>query len=160
MAVGDCVMAKFTVGKGLNEYLTQLENLEFRADGMAGLAIYEGAKIVADAIRANISAMPTTEDYTHGSERRDPLPVEKSGMLAGLGISKKSVDGGFINVKIGMHGYNKMNRPNVVVIRTFEAGNSFCSRLAPVARAVRATRAAAEAAIKAKIEEELQKMMK
>lgn len=154
-------MAKFTIGRGLDEYLSQLEDLEFRADGMAGAAIYEGAKIVADQIRANIAAMPTSPTQTvHDGERRNPWAVEKAGMLAGLGISRKSTDNGFINVKIGMSGYNGIERPNVVVLRTFEAGNSFCNRLAPVSRAVRATRAAAEQAIKDKIEEEISKTVK
>lgn len=154
-------MAKFTVGKGLDQYLSQLENLEFRADGMAGMAIYEGAKIVADTIKANLQAMPTSKpERVPDGTRRNPWPSEKAGMVAGLGISKKATDGSFINVKIGMHGYNELERPNVVVMRSFEAGNSFCKRLAPVSRAVRASRGAAEEAIKAKIEEEIQKTMK
>lgn len=154
-------MAKFTIGKGLDEYLSQLEDLEFRADGMAGAAIFEGAKIVADQIRANIQAMPTSPTQTvHDGERRNPWPVEKAGMLEGLGISKKSNDGGFINVKIGMSGYNGIERPNVVVLRTFEAGNSFCNRLAPVSKAVRASKAAAEQAMKEKIEDEISQTMK
>lgn len=153
-------MAKFTIGKGFDEYLSKLGDLEYRADGMAGLAIFEGAKIVADQIKANIQAMPVSKDFVPPGQRRDPLVWEKQGMVNGLGIAKKSTDGGFINVKIGMSGYNSARRPNVVVIRSFEAGNSFCNRLAPVSSAVRATRAAAEAAIKAKIDEELQKTMK
>lgn len=153
-------MAKFTIGKGLDEYLSKLGDLEYRADGMAGLAIFEGAKVVADQIKANIQAMPTSDSFVPDGKRRNPLPWEKRGMVDGLGIARKSVDGSFVNVKVGMSGYNSARRPNVVVIRSFEAGNSFCNRLAPVSRAVRATRAAAEAAIKAKIDEELQKTMK
>ncbi len=80
-------------------------------------------------------------------------------MVDGLGISKKSIDNGYINVKIGMHGYNELGRPNVVVLRSFEGGNSFCNRLAPVAKAVRRSRSAAEEAIRKSLEEAIQKEM-
>lgn len=159
-------MATLQVGRGLQEYLEQLGNLEQRADGMAGRAIYEGAKIVADAVKRELESLPTTpapEDrhppYQKIEGRRNPTPVEKAGMVDGLGISKKSVDNGYINVKIGMHGYNELGRPNVVVLRSFEGGNSFCNRLAPVAQAVRRSRSAAEEAIRKSLEEAIQKEM-
>lgn len=152
-------MATLQVGRGLQEYLEQLGNLEQRADGMAGRAIYEGAKIVADAVKRELASLPTSKPKHVDNERRNPWPVEKAGMVDGLGISKKSIDNGYINVKIGMHGYNELGRPNVVVLRSFEGGNSFCNRLAPVAKAVRRSRGAAEEAIRKSLEEAIQKEM-
>lgn len=157
-------MAKFTVGKGLTEYIQKLGNLEYRADGIAGLAIYDGAKIVADQIHANIAALPTSGKSDRG--RRNPTQEEKNGLLEGLGIAKLQ-RGSFINVKIGMDGYNNdktenwpNGKPNAMIARSVEAGNTFMQRNPFISKAVSATRKAAEAAMAAKIDIETEKTMK
>ena len=159
-------MAKFTVGKGLNEYLTQLGNLEYQADGMAGKAIFEGAKIVADKIHANIARLPVQNGPVKNGARRDPTQVEIDGMLAGLGIAKKQVDGGIINVKIGMDGYNAhvtdkypKGHANAMVARTINAGSTWMNRHPFIDDAVRATKKQAEEAMKEKIEESIKETM-
>jgi len=159
-------MAKFTVGKGLNEYLEQLGNLEYQADGMAGQAIYEGAKIVADKIHANIASLPVQNGPVKNGVRRDPTQVEIDGMLQGLGIAKKQVDGGFINVKIGMDGYNAhvtdkypKGHANAMVARTINAGSTWMNRHPFIDDAVRATKKQAEEAMKEKIEESIKETM-
>lgn len=159
-------MAKFTVGKGLNEYLEQLGNLEYQADGMAGQAIFEGAKIVADKIHANIASLPVQNGPVKNGVRRDPTQVEIDGMLAGLGIAKKQVDGGFINVKIGMDGYNAhvtdkypKGHANAMVARTINAGSTWMNRHPFIDDAVRATKKQAEEAMKEKIEESIKETM-
>ena len=159
-------MAKFTVGKGLNEYLEQLGNLEYQADGMAGQAIFEGAKIVADKIHANIASLPVQNGPVKNGVRRDPTQVEIDGMLAGLGIAKKQVDGGFINVKIGMDGYNDhvtdkypKGHANAMVARTINAGSTWMNRHPFIDDAVRATKKQAEEAMKEKIEESIKETM-
>lgn len=163
-------MAKFTVGKGLDEYLQQLENLQDRTDGLAGRAIYEGAKIVADKIRANIEALPVQSGpvkKTKKGYRRDPTQVEKDGLLAGLGVSKKRVKDGFINVKIGMDGYNShvtekypQGHPNAMVLRSIEAGSTYMKRHRVVNNAVFATRDKAEEAMKQVIEQGIEETVK
>ena len=159
-------MAKFTVGKGLDEYLTQLGNLEYQADGMAGQAIFEGAKIVADKIHANIASLPVQNGPVKNGVRRDPTQVEIDGMLAGLGIAKKQVDGGFINVKIGMDGYNThvtekypKGHANAMVARTINAGSTWMNRHPFIDDAVMATKKQAEEAMKEKIEESIKETM-
>lgn len=159
-------MAKFTVGKGLNEYLEQLGNLEYQADGIAGQAIFEGAKIVADKIHANIASLPVQNGPVKNGVRRDPTQVEIDGMLAGLGIAKKQVDGGFINVKIGMDGYNAhvtdkypKGHANAMVARTINAGSTWMNRHPFIDDAVRATKKQAEEAMKEKIEESIKETM-
>ena len=159
-------MAKFTVGKGIDEYLTQLGNLEYQADGMAGQAIFEGAKIVADKIHANIASLPVQNGPVKNGVRRDPTQVEIDGMLAGLGIAKKQVDGGFINVKIGMDGYNAhvtdkypKGHANAMVARTINAGSTWMNRHPFIDDAVRATKKQAEETMKEKIEESIKETM-
>ena len=160
-------MAKFKVGKGLTEYLEQLGNLSERADGLAGRAIFEGAKIVADQIHANIASLPVQNGPVKNGVRRDPTQVEIDGMLAGLGIAKKQVDGGFINVKIGMDGYNAhvtdkypKGHANAMVARTINAGSTWMNRHPFINSAVNATKKKAEEAMKEVIENGIEETMR
>lgn len=157
-------MAKFTVGRGLDEYIATLGNLEFKAPGVCGMAIYQGAKVVADQIKANIEALPVAEKG--GTGRRNPTQVEKDGLLDGLGIAKKKNENGFINVKIGMDGYNKdvttkypKGKPNAMIARSIESGNTFMQRNPFITSAVRSSRAAAEAAMAAEVDRQISKIM-
>lgn len=158
-------MAKFTVGKGLEEYLEKLGNLQDISPGLAGRAIYEGAKIVADQIHANIQALPVQTGPVKG--RRDPYQDEVDGLLAGLGIAKKRVEDGYINVKIGMDGYNSRvtekypkGHPNAMVARSINIGTTFVNRHPFINQAVRSTKAAAEEKMKEVIENGIEETMR
>lgn len=158
-------MARFTVGKGLDEYLAQLGNLEQRARPVIGLAVYEGAKVVADGMRKEIEGLPV--DQTKGPGRRNPTQVEKAGLLEGLGVSKMRDESGFWNVKIGMDGYNEnvtakwpYGKPNAMIARSINAGTSFLRRIPFVSTAVRKTRKQAEAAMRAEVDKQISKIMK
>lgn len=158
-------MAKFNVGKGLEEYLEKLGNLQDISPGLAGRAIYEGAKIVADQIRANIQALPVQTGPVKG--RRDPYQDEVDGLLAGLGIAKKRVEGGYINVKIGMDGYNSRvtekypkGHPNAMIARSINIGTTFVNRHPFINQAVRSTKAAAEEKMKEVIETGIEETMR
>ena len=159
-------MAKMTIGKGMDEYLAKLGNLEFAAPGLVGQAIYEGAKIVADQVRAEIEALPTAESKRVATPR-DPTQVEKDGLLEGLGIAAKKNDGGYINVKVGMDGYNTdktkkypRGKPNAMIARSIESGSTVMKRNAFISRAVNKTKKDAEAAMQKVIEEGIEKIVK
>ena len=159
-------MAKMTIGKGMDEYLAKLGNLEFAAPGLVGQAIYEGAKVVADQVRAEIEALPTAESKRVAIPR-DPTQVEKDGLLDGLGVAKKKNDGGYINVKIGMDGYNTdktkkypKGKPNAMIARSLESGSTVMKRNAFISRAVNKTKKEAEAAMQKVIEEGIEKIVK
>ena len=159
-------MAKMTIGKGMDEYLAKLGNLEFAAPGLVGQAIYEGAKVVADQVRAEIEALPTAESKRVAIPR-DPTQVEKDGLLDGLGVAKKKNDGGYINVKIGMDGYNTdktkkypQGKPNAMIARSIESGSTVMKRNAFISRAVNKTKKEAEAAMQKVIEEGIEKIVK
>lgn len=159
-------MAKMTIGKGMDEYLAKLGNLEFAAPGLAGQAIYEGAKVVADQVRAEIEALPTAESKRVAIPR-DPTQVEKDGLLDGLGVAKKKNDNGYINVKIGMDGYNTdktkkypRGKPNAMIARSIESGSTVMKRNAFISRAVNKTKKEAEAAMQKVIEEGIEKIVK
>lgn len=160
-------MAKFTVGKGLDEYIAKLGNLEFQSPHACGMAVFEGAKIIADQVRSNIADLPVSPDKKNTGSRRDPTEVEKQGLLEGLGIAKMQNDGGFYNVKIGMNGYNgdktkkyPQGKPNAMIARSIEAGTVFMNRNPFIAKAVRSKRKAAEAAMEKTIDDYCRKAMK
>lgn len=144
-------MAKWIVGKGLDEYLAQLGNLEFESPHICGQAIYQGAAIVANKIRANISALPITKGITQ---------EDKDGLSAGLGIATMKNDGGFYNVKIGMDGYNSRGKPNAMIARSIESGTSWHSKHPFIGPAVNATKAAAEEKMKMVVDEKIYAIMK
>ena len=159
-------MAKMTIGKGMDEYLAKLGNLEFAAPGLVGQAIFEGAKVVADQVRAEIEALPTAESKRVATPR-DPTQVEKDGLLEGLGIAAKKNDGGYINVKVGMDGYNTdktkkypKGKPNAMIARSIESGSTVMKRNAFISRAVNKTKKDAEAAMQKVIEEGIEKIVK
>ena len=159
-------MAKMTIGKGMDEYLAKLGNLEFAAPGLVGQAIFEGAKIVTDQVRAEIEALPTAESKRVATPR-DPTQVEKDGLLDGLGVAKKKNDSGYINVKIGMDGYNTdktkkypKGKPNAMIARSIESGSTVMKRNAFISRAVNKTKKDAEAAMQKVIEEGIEKIVK
>lgn len=147
-------MAKFQVGTGIDQYVTQLTNLEFTAHDSIGRAIYKGAAIVADAVKANISSLPKSSCSSH----------EKAALMDGLGIAKMRDDGGMWNVKIGFDGYDNIKtkkypngRPISMIARSIESGTSFRKKHPFVAPAVNATKAAAEMAMAEEINKELLK---
>lgn len=154
-------MAKWTVGTGIDNYIKNLQDLEFGSEESAKRAVYEGAKIVTDAIRANIQALPV------GPPREGKVTqAQKAGLLEGLGIAGFRKDGTFINVKVGMDGYNSEKsrkypngQPNALIARSLESGSSFAPKRPFIGPAVNRTKGAAEKAIAEKLEEEIKKTM-
>lgn len=145
-------MAKFIVGKGIEQYVTRLTNLEFEAHDSMGRAIYKGAAIVADAVKANIRSLPPSACNN----------LEKASLIGGLGIAKMRDDSGFWNVKIGFDGYDPIKtkkypkgRPISMMARSIESGTSFRPKHPFVAPAVNATKGAAERAMAEEINKEL-----
>lgn len=141
---------KLTVGKGMDQYLSQLQNLEFDAPEAVGEAVYEGAKIVADAVKKNIDSLPT-DDSPYQEYITAPRTVQKKGLIKGFGIARMQNENGYMHVKLGFDGYNTMKtkkhpggQPNAMIARSFESGNSFTRKLSFVSKATRATKDAAE----------------
>lgn len=155
---------RLQVGKGMDEYLQKLGNLEFKAEGTVKQAVYDGAKVVADKVKANIDALPTSEGYQ--DRVTAPKAIQKKGLADGFGITKMENQGGYIHVKLGFDGYNGLKskkyprgQPNAMIARTFEGGNSFTKRHPFVSPAVRATKEAAEARMQKSIDENINKIM-
>lgn len=158
---GRDLMAKWIVGTGIDNYISDLQNLLYNSEESAKRAVYVGAGIVTDEIRGAINGLPI------GQPRQGKVTsAQKAGLLAGLGISSFKVTGSFINVKVGMDGYNSMvtkkypkGQPNALIARSLESGTSFSPRHAFIGPAVARSQKRAEEAIAKQLEEEIKKSM-
>ena len=151
-------MAKFYVGKGIDEYVAQLGILDAETDNTVGKAIYKGAAIVADAVRSELQSVPLTTGFDE---------KQKEGLLKSLGIAPKKVDGSYVNVKIGFDGYNDKKtrsfpngQPNAMIARAVDSGTSFSRKNAFMSRAVRKTKDKAEEEMKIVIDQSIRAIMK
>lgn len=151
-------MAKFYVGKGIDEYIAQLGTIEAATDDTVGEAIHEGARIVADAVRGELQGVPVSQTFD---------AVQKQGLLDSLGIASKRTDGEFVNVKVGFDGYNKKTtkswpngQPNAMIARSVNSGTSFSKKNPFVDRAVRKSKSAAEEEMRKTVERKLEALSK
>lgn len=159
-------MAKWIVGKGLNNYIAYLQSIEAVTDEMIGEAVYDMAKVVADKVRANIEALPAVSNeaniatYREGYSRLSE--PEKQGLMDGFGVSPLQDDSGYRNVKLGFDGYNSIKtkkypqgQPNALIARVTESGSSYREKTPFIRPAVNAARKPAEKAGQAKIDEKI-----
>ena len=169
-------MAKISF-RNLEAYELQLSRLAAHSETIAEKAIYAGAAIVTDAIRANIEAIPAVSDKAGliAYQKKEPAPLTetaKQGLLEGLGITPMQDDNGYYNVKIGFdgpggeHGYNDLKtktypkgQPNVMIARSLESGSSIAQKRPFVRPAVNAVKVQAEARMAEIIDQEIQKIV-
>lgn len=162
-------MAKWIVGKGLDNYIAYLQSINAVTDEMIGEAVYEMAKVVADKVRANIQALDaapkgkTTYYVTETMIKSQLSEEQKKGLLEGFGISAIQDDNGYLNVKLGFDGYNSIKtkkypkgQPNVLIARVTESGSSYREKTPFIRPAVNATRRQAEKAAQVTIDEKIQ----
>lgn len=170
MGVGDGLVAKLTIGKGLDEYIAKLGNLEFSAPEAMGRALYDGAKVVADATKSAIQALPVESASGQTSNNHHALrgltAAEKQGLIEGFGVSKSQDDNGFVNVKLGVDGYNShvtkkypRGHPNLMIARSLERGTSFMRRNPIFSKTARAKKAEAERVMQETLDREIEKTM-
>lgn len=157
---------------GLKEYEKRLSTLGKEGKAIAEKAVYAGAAIIADAVRANINALPAVKDewgvVAYNNNWSAPLTeTAKKGLQDGFGISPMGSEDGMLNVKLGFDGYNDMKtkkypkgQPNEIIARSLESGSSIAKKRPFVAPAVRKTKKAAEETMAKIIDEEIAKIMK
>lgn len=157
-------MAKLYINPNIDTYIADLTKLFNESEEICKRSAYMGAKIVADRCRSEISSLPVRSYSKRTGMVSGVTASQKEGLLSGLGIAHFRNDGGFINVKIGMDGYNSTRteqfpngQPNALIIRSLESGTSFRARNPVITRATNAARGAAEAAIQKQMDEEIKK---
>lgn len=166
-------MARITF-KGLDEYerkLSQISNVQ-EVRRIAGRATYEGAKIITDEIRANIDRLLAYDDEAgiYAWALKNPAPLTrtaKQGLQDGLGISRLQDDKGFLNVKVGFSGNNKLKtkqypdgQPNAMIAKYTEGGSSLTQKRPFVRPAIQSKRGEAERKMAQIVDEEIGKLMK
>lgn len=157
-------MAKLYINPNIDTYIADLTKLFNESEEICKRSAYEGARIVADKCRAGIEGLPVRSYSKRSGMVSGVTASQKEGLLSGLGIAHFRNDGGFINVKIGMDGYNSTRtkqfpngQPNALIMRSLESGTSFRSRNPVITRATNSAKGAAEAAIQRKMDEEIKK---
>lgn len=151
-------MAKLTVGNGINEYLAELEKLSGNTDQIIGRTIYEGAKVVTDAVHDEIARLPDSAVTS----------VQRQGLIDGLGIARMKKTMLSSDVKVGMDGYNAHvtkkfpnGHPNAMVARAIISGTSWHPQKNDfVGRAVNRSRGQAENIMKKTCDAEIAKIMR
>ena len=124
-------MARFEV-RGIEEYVQKLQALDKHTrDRVIGKSIYNGAGILADAVREGIEALPVGKTDEKGALREKLNGPEKDGLRDGFGITRMTEKNGFINVKVGWEGYNRIRtkkypkgQPNAMIARSINHGTS------------------------------------
>lgn len=155
--------------KGIDAYVEQLKTLQNKSDDVIGRAVYDGAAVVADAIRKEIDAIPIVQNQRGTPEH--PIDgvtrTQKKGLQDAFGISPIQNDRGFFNVKLGFAGYNKTRtkqhphgQPNALIARAVNSGTTFRKKRRFVDKAVTASRMKAQATMEKSLDENIEKIMK
>lgn len=161
-----------TINFKSEDYLAKIEKLERSAkEKVLGAALYDGAAIVADEVKAGINALPTSPASQWGTPERPLAGInakQKAGLEASFGIAPAQDDGtGYFHVKLGFDGYNDIKserwpqgQPNQLIARSAERGTSFMLATPFMKKSVAKARKRCEEAMKARAEKEIQELMK
>lgn len=158
---------------GLDEFELKLDKLERGCTGIAKLCLYEGAKVVADNLRAAVGSIPTEAHHAVPNARNGYLlsgmtPEEKAACLGAIGVAK--FDGATDNftTAIGFDGYQTTATsdrhphgiPVPMLMRSIESGSSVRMKNPVCRKAFKGSESAALAAMQAKFDELINKNMK
>ena len=161
-------MARFEFG-GIDNYIKQLNKLQAASkNGVIGKTVYAGAAVVADSVRRAIQALPVGDGRARDGGLVDTVTLpQKAGLLDGFGISRMKDDDGFVNVKLGFAGYTATRtkryprgQPNALIARSVNSGTTFRKKTKFVDKAVNSAKRAAETAMDAACNREIEKIMK
>lgn len=160
--------------KGIDEYAKRLSKLGSESEEIIKRAVYKGAAIVADEIKAGINSIPiqegnngfppmgTPENKLYGISRK-----QKGDLMDGFGLAPMKNENGYIQTKAGVDGYGSIPTkkypngvPNVMLMRSIESGTSFRDKHPVFRRATNRARGKAEQAMSEELDKQLEKIMK
>ncbi len=124
-------MARLTI-QGLDDWSTRIQRMAERGEEVAKAAVYAGAGVLADAVAAEINALPEQQGYMQPGDLRNVVTRdEKAALLSHMGIAHMDTTGGSVTTVIGFNGYSDhatKKYPNGVPIpliaRSIESGSS------------------------------------
>ena len=152
----------------LRDYELMLGKIGDASKDICGAAIYEGAKIIADEVKANLESLKTVSDaaaiQAAKKEEATYLTIRaKKGLIKSFGVTPMSQDGdGIYNVKLGFDGYNDVKtkkwpkgQPNQLIARACESGSSAMIKQPFFREAVQKTRKKAESRMAEVLDEKI-----
>lgn len=160
--------------KGLDEYSKKLEILFKDTEKVVREAVYEGAAVVADEIKAGLKGLPieegenglppvgTAEHKISGVSRK-----QKSDLIDSFGLAPIENDGGYIQTKAGVDGYGSIPTkkypngvPNAMLMRSVESGTTFRNKNPVFRKAVNRSRKQCEKKMAETIDQKIEEIMK
>ena len=157
---------------GIDEYSSKIRALGKAGFGICKAAVYDGADVVANAIRQRIEGLATIEDYEAIIAWSQEIPAhgitqeQKEGLLDGLHVRRIRNENGFICTEVGFSGYNTVEtrkfpggQPNALIARSMESGSSARDKQPFIRPTVNQVRGAAETAMEIKINDMINKIM-
>ena len=136
--------------RGLDEWLHELRQATDHSTGICKMAVWEGGKVVGDAIKAALDDIPVEDHFVNKDKMRKGIrEEEKAAIKAAFGLSKMRT-GASITTKAGFNPGTK--------IAAVESGTSFQQKHPVVRKAANRARGEAEAAMAAKFNEEIMKI--
>lgn len=157
-------MAKFR-SEGIDAIVNQFEKLDQQAKPMIGRSLYQGAKIMADALKKATEALPVDDTNKKVEIRQGLRTKQKIGLIKSMGITKMEEKDGYYNIKVGYDGYNdivsprwSMGQPNAMIARSIENGTSFLPATHFIRKALKANEKAIEKAMSEAIYDTIKNM--
>lgn len=155
-------MARVKKLDGLTDFgrsLTKLGALH-ETERVFKTALYDGAAVVADAMRAEIDALPVGNKWGTPEHPIDTVTAtQKRGLQESFGLSTiKRADWKY-TTSAGFDGYNESGQANAMIAAAVEGGTSFRRKNPFVTRALRKSQAAANARMQDTAESTIKSIM-
>ena len=154
----------------LRDYELMLGKIGDASKDICGAAIYEGAKIIADEVKANLSSLHAVSDAAaiQAAKKEEATYLTsraKKGLIKSFGVTPMAQDGdGIYNVKLGFDGYNDVKtkkwpkgQPNQLIARACESGSSAMIKQPFFREAVQKTKKKAESRMAEVLDEKIKK---
>lgn len=158
-------MARLTI-QGLDEFSMRLQELADHGEAISKAAVYAGAGVLVEAVKAEISALPEQQGYMpNGQQRNVVTRDEKAALLSHIGIAHMDSTGGKVTTAIGFDGYTAHTTkkyPNGVpvplIARSIESGSSVRRKVPFLRNAANKAKAAVENAMREAADEQFQEL--
>ena len=152
-------MAMTISTEGLDELGAMFAKLGDKAQGVASGALFDGAGVVADAMKAAVDSIGTAPfKYAPPGQHRLPSPEEKAALVGKTGIAHFRKNGSDVDTLVGVTGnagyamVGGKKKAVRMIARSINSGTSFMVKQPVFRRAASASAGAAKAAIVSKAE--------
>lgn len=127
--------------KGIEKYVRELEKLQNHGQGIIKQAVFDGAAIIADAVKAAV-------------------PADTGDLRDSMYTAVMRNEDGYIYTQIGFAGYDRSGTPNQLKARVLEYGTTHVAKRSFIRRAVNANKERAIAKMDATLNDRISKLTK